>query len=541
MENEKNSKNATIYIILALVMGAIVGITGSTMAYKKHISQIASATVTTDTKLGAIWSLVDNYYVDPIDADSVMDRVYESILSTLDPHSSYMSKEVFTKEQEVLRGNFEGIGIIIRPVSDTICVAQVIPEGPSERAGLMAGDRILSVDGITVAGVKMPSDSVISMLRGPRKSVADIQILRLSDKKTHRFKIVRDIIKSPSLTYSGMLDKQTGYIRLNRFGETTYDEFREATIQLKREGMKRMVLDLRNNGGGTLSSAIDICDELLPGRELIVYTKGQHQRRKDAHSTPGGLFCKGDLVVMIDEFSASASEIVAGAIQDNDRGIIVGRRSFGKGLVQQQFPLPDQSAVMLTIARYYTPSGRCIQRPYDRGTDEYYSDFVQQVMNEYNGDSLLSQINDSTPYHTSKGRIVYGGGGIMPDKIIRYKTDTNIVYYNKLLNNSIINNYVFDHVSRKGGEIKSHYADEKEFLDNYTVSDDMLGELFELADKKGIRRNDKSIKLFREEIRTRIKAEIGDMLYGSNTFYKLILPYDPEIEDALKEITKQHN
>ena len=303
--------------------------------------------------------------------------------------------------------------------------------------------------------------------------------------------------------------------------------------ELKAKGMERLVLDLRDNSGGLLSAALGICDELLPDRELIVYTQGAHQRRQEEHSSRGGLFCKGELIVMIDEYSASASEIVAGAVQDNDRGLIVGRRSFGKGLVQQRFPLPDRSAIQLTTSRYYTPSGRCIQRPYNKGTDEYYADFAQNIIDEYDGDSTLYKINDSTPYYTAKGRTVYGGGGIYPDHTIHYKSDENVVYYNRLLNKGLLSDYIFDYVSYKGSTIKQKHPTEESFLKNYTVSDAMLEQLFANAEKKGIARDAKGIARYREEIRTRIKAGIGDMLYSNNAFYYLLLPYDPELKEAL--------
>ena len=518
---------------MALLLGCLIGVLASISAFGKRQTEYVYNSVS-DDKLNAIWSLVDKNYVDPLDGDSVMDKVYASVLSTLDPHSSYLPRKAFEKEKEVLRGNFEGVGVVIRMMKDTVCVSQVMSGGPSERAGLQAADRILSVDGKQVSGVGMRSDSVVALLRGPRKSTADVTIRRISEPTPRQVKIVRDVINTPSLTYSGMIDSKTGYIRLSRFGETTYDEFCEATRKLKKEGMRRMILDLRDNGGGALSSAIDICDELLPGREMIVYTQGEHQRRRNAYSSPGGLFSKGELIVMIDEFSASASEVVAGAIQDNDRGVIVGRRSFGKGLVQQQFALPDNSAVLLTIARYYTPSGRCIQRPYDKGSDEYYSEFVQHVMEEYSGDSLLSQVTDSTPYYTSAGRIVYGGGGILPDKTIHLKTDTNIVYYNKLLNKGTINDYVFDYVSLKGAGIRSRYVDGLSFEKHFVVSDAMMRDLFAKAENDGIKRNEKGIASFYNEIRTRVKAEIGDMLYGSDTFYKLLLPFDSEVKEAMR-------
>ena len=297
--------------------------------------------------------------------------------------------------------------------------------------------------------------------------------------------------------------------------------------------MNHLVLDLRDNGGGLMEAAIGICDELLPGRELIVYTQGAHQRRREEHSRPGGLFCKGKLTVLIDEYAASASEIVAGAIQDNDRGIIAGRRSFGKGLVQQQFDLPDHSAARITIARYYTPSGRCIQRPYDKGTDEYYSDFIQSLVDEYKGDSLLAHINDSTPYYTTKGRIVYGGGGIYPDHTIHYKTDENIVYYNQLINKNIINDYAFDIVSSDGRNIVAQHPSEESFVGNYTISEAMLQKLFARGEKAGIKRDAKCISRYRDEISSRLKASVGAMLYSQSAFFAVQLKYDPELKEAL--------
>ena len=314
--------------VSALVVGIYIGYAterGSRTAGSNSSNSIS------DYKLNAIWELVDRHYVDPLDGDSVMDKVYAAILSTLDPHSIYLSQQMLKRENEMLRGNFEGVGIVIRMRNDTVCASQIIPGGPSEQAGVLAGDRILRVDGKDISGVGISSDSAVTLLRGRRKSVADLLVYRPSENKTHTIKVVRNIISTPSLTYSGMLDASTGYIRLGRFGETTYEEFCDAVKELKSKGMKRMLLDLRGNSGGLLSAAVGICDELLPGKEMIVYTEGTHDRRKETHSSPGGLFCKGDLTVIIDEYSASASEIVSGAVQDNDRGTIVGRRSFGKG------------------------------------------------------------------------------------------------------------------------------------------------------------------------------------------------------------------
>ena len=538
----KKQINAPIVIIL-IVLSLTIGIFwGSTATIKRMgntaLSPYPSSGKFTD-KMEAIWSLIDRHYVDLLDNDTVMDRMYASMLAALDPHSRYLSQQEIASEMESLRGNFEGVGIILRFINDTVRASQIIPEGPAEKAGLQAGDIILAVNGEPVSGVKMGNDEVVKKIRGPRKSIVDLKIKRPSEDGLRHFKVVRDVIETPSISYSGMLDATTGYIRLTRFGESTLDEFRTSVSTLKKQGMQKMVLDLRNNSGGLLTAAIGICDELLPGKEMIVYTEGAHQRKQVERSHKGGLFDEGELIVMINEYWASASEIVAGAIQDNDRGLVVGRRSFGKGLVQQRFELPDQSALLLTIARYYTPSGRCIQRPYDRGSDEYYNDFIQQVIDGYVNDSLLSQITDSTPFYTTKGRVVYGGGGIYPDHSIGYKSDSNVVYYNQLISKNIVNDYVFDLVSSRGQTIKKQYKTPESFVSAYRVSDAMLEEIFNKAQQKGVDRNMRSIAKYKEDIRTYVKAEIAMMLYNTSSFYALTIKNDPELQEAVTYFKKK--
>lgn len=539
MENENKKNRTLLFVILALIVGAATGTTATLAAIGNRAVDITVDADGGNGKISYVWQLLKRHYVDPIDNDSITDRLCSTLLSTLDPHSYYLTSKEVESENEALRGNFEGIGTVLRKYNDTICAWQILDGSPSATAGLQAADRLVEVDGHNITGKNITIDSAVKMIRGPRRSNVDIKISRHGEPQPRIITLTRDIIPTPSASYSGMLDKTTGYIHLDRFAETTYDEFCNAVNSLKSKGMKSLIIDLRNNGGGLLSAAIDICDELLPGRELIVYTEGAHQRRREEHSRPGGLFCEGKLTIMIDEFSASASEIVAGAIQDNDRGTIVGRRSFGKGLVQQQYALPDQSAARITIARYYTPSGRCIQRPYDRGTDEYYTDFIQNLMDEYQNDSLLSRINDSTPYYTTNGRIVYGGGGIYPDHTIHYKSDENIVYYNQLINKGIIDDYAFDIVSDEGRKIKSTYPDGESFIKNYAVSEAMLQALYARGEKKGLKRDNKCINLYRNEIQSRLKAEIGIMLYSQSVFYEIQILFDPEIREAVSIMNKK--
>ncbi|MBO4307510.1 MAG: S41 family peptidase [Bacteroidales bacterium] len=530
----QNSKNTTLLltILTALVAGVCIGLLIPNNGVRKS-EGFVSQDIRASNKLDAIWGIVERHYVDNLSADTVMDKVYAAILSALDPHSRYLSAKELARESETLQGYFDGVGIVLRVVDDTICVDQVIPGGPSDKAGIIAGDRLLSVDSSKLSGVKLPVDKAVQLLRGPRGSQASILVKRPTEPSARIIKVSRNVIKTPSLAYNGMLDKQTGYIRLTQFSESTYEEFCAAVRNLRKKGMKRMILDLRDNNGGLLSAALNICDELLSGDELIVYTEGAHSRRKEVHSHRGGLFAEGELIVLIDEFSASASEIVAGAIQDNDRGLVVGRRSFGKGLVQQQFDLRDNSAIMLTIARYYTPSGRCIQRPYDKGTDEYYSDFIQQLTQNIEKDSVLMQITDSTQYRTVKGRIVYGGGGIYPDHVINYKKYPDIAYYNALINKNIFSTYTFNFISYNGAVIKQEYPTEDNFVNNYKVSDQMIEAIVRLGEKQGLSRNTKSISRYKEEMRSLTKALIGNMLYSSATYYRVHIWTDPEIKEAI--------
>lgn len=533
MKGQVKTYIALIFVVVAIFTGFYIGSVKTERKYSMRYNPDAPASLLFQYKLDTIGQLILNQYVDEIDNDSIMDRVFSSMLSSLDPHSTYISRKELNDEIATLRGNFEGVGIVVRMINDTVRAAQVISGGPSDKAGVQAGDCILSVDGIKLSGVKMSNDDVVAHLRGPRKSVADLKIKRAYETGPRLLKVIRDVIQTPSLSFSSMIDKETGYIHLTRFSESTYPEFRKAVIDLKAQGMKRMVLDLRGNGGGLLSTAIAICDDLLPGKELIVYTQGAHQKREEEHSKPGGLFSTGELIVMIDEYSASASEIVAGAIQDNDRGLIVGRRSFGKGLVQQQVALPDGSAMLLTVARYYTPSGRCIQRPYDKGTDKYYEEYIQQILNGYTNDSLLSKVTDPTPYHTSKGRVVYGGGGIYPDHTISYQKDTNIIYFNQLISSGAIDEYVVNLVSYTGHKIKKSYRTPEEFIRLFKVTDNDLEAVYRKASSKGVARNNKSIAAYKEQIRSRIKAEIGEMLYSNATFYEVLLWTDTDIKEAM--------
>lgn len=532
----KNKEN-NAYGVLTVVMVALAGVLlGLLIAPRNNRVNLNSAKL---SKLDDAMELIENYYVDKTDSDTLTEQMIAAMLSALDPHSHYLSVNDLKTESETIRGNFEGVGMQLEYVGDTACVSQVFQGGPGEKAGLQPGDRLLSVNGVKIAGAKMSKEDIVNHLRGPHHSVANITVHRYGEKANRRIQVRRDIIETPSIPYSGMLDKQTGYIRLTRFSETSAQEFHDAVAKLKQQGMKSLIFDLRGNGGGLLVAAIDIADELLPNKELIVYTKGAHQRRQDIHSHRGGLFAQGKLAILIDENSASASEVVSGAIQDNDRGIVIGRRSFGKGLVQRQFNLEDGSAIWLTTARYYTPSGRCIQRSYDKGTDEYYAEYLQQMIASATSDSLLTKITDTTKYYTTKGRVVYGGGGIYPDFPLKMHSDSCLVYFNKMIDKGIINQFAFRYITRNYTQLRKKYTSANDFVRNFSVDDAMFKQLINYAAAQGLPRNAHSIAKYNDNMRLMLKALISESLFYSETYYRIMLQSDLELSDARK-IFQQH-
>ena len=529
MSTTEHKAYGILTVVMAALTGMLLGVLVMPGANTGRDAQSLS-------KLDDAMDMIERYYVDDMDRDTLTEQMLAAMLSTLDPHSHYLSANALKREMETMQGGFEGIGIVLHYEGDTACVGQLIAGGPAEKAGLQPGDRLIMVDTLKIAGVGMSNDEVVSHIRGPHNTWADIALLRYGEKGLRHIKVRRDLISTPSITYSGMLDKTTGYIRLTRFGETSHNEFRTALRELKRQGMTGLVLDLRGNGGGLLSAAVNIADEFLPGRELIVYTQGDNQRREEVNSHRGGLFCEGRLAIMIDEYSASASEVVAGAVQDNDRGIIIGRRSFGKGLVQRQFELSDGSAIWLTIARYYTPSGRCIQRPYNKGTDEYYTDFLRQLVLESQADSMLVQITDSTEYHTSGGRLVYGGGGIYPDYVQKLHKDSLLIYYNSIVNKGVVDQYAFAYVTRHYPELRKRYATEGDFVRNFQTTDKMFDGMLSMADKMNIKRDPRCIAKYGKEMRNMLKALVGESLFSFDTYYRIMLPSDEDVTDAVRRL-----
>lgn len=491
-------------------------------------------------KFGRLLRLVDGYYVDSTNVDALTEKAIVNLLSELDPHSTYISKEEVEKMNEPLKGNFEGIGISFNIFKDTLLVLTTISGGPSEKVGLRAGDRIVEVDDKMIAGIGLKNSDVFDMLRGKKGTEVDLTVLRKPNNELLDFKIIRDKIPIFSLDASYMLDESTGYIKLNKFAATTTEEFLTAMLELKQQNLKNLVLDLRGNTGGYLKTAIEISDQFLKDNDLVVFTEGTNEAKREYRASSKGSFEIGNLVVLVDENSASASEIVSGAIQDWDRGIIIGRRSFGKGLVQKPFFLTDGSMVRLTTAHYYSPSGRCIQKPYENGVKEYRKDHMNRMTSGelFSEDSIV--FDEALKYKTLiNGRNVFGGGGVMPDIFIPMDTSVHYSYINRLRRNNIIYNYVLDYVDSNRDEIKSKHPEFEKFNENFSVTETMIDEIVANGEKEGIEKNTESLVFAGENMKKEIKSLLARDIYSRNDFFKVLYSDDEAILKALKVIENQ--
>lgn len=482
---------------------------------------------------------IERLYVDTTSEVKLVEDAITGMLDNLDPHSTYMDPEETREMNEPLQGNFDGIGIQFNLLTDTVYVIQVIPGGPSEKVGLIAGDRIVQVNDTVIAGVKMRTNEIMRRLRGPKGTEVRVKVKRKDVPELLDFKITRGKIPVYSLDAAYMADKHTGYIKLNRFAASSADEFREAITRLKKEGMRDLILDLQGNGGGYLNIAIDLADEFLDANKLIVYTRGSKMPREEAVSTARGDFEKGRLVVLVDESSASASEIVSGAIQDWDRGVIVGRRTFGKGLVQKPIPLPDGSMIRLTVSRYYTPTGRCIQKPYD---SEHLEDYHRDLIERYNRGELMSadsiHFPDSLRYNTlTTQRTVYGGGGIMPDVFIPVDTSRYTDYHRKIVAAGIVNrismNYLDEHRAELTGAYKKFSAYERDF---HVKDTDMMANLRTMADGEDIPFDEAQYTRSRPLIELQLKALIARDLFDMAEYFHIINADNSSYQKALEII-----
>ncbi|MDR2408344.1 MAG: S41 family peptidase, partial [Bacteroidales bacterium] len=472
--------------------------------------------------------------------EQLEEEAIRGMLLNLDPHSSYMTREETEQANTILMGGFEGIGIQFNIHLDTLQVVSVTSGGPSEKAGILPGDRIVKVNDENIAGIKISNNDVIQLLRGKKGTKVNIDILRNNQKELIPFEIVRDKIPVHSINIYYKIAPKTGYISIDNFTFTTANEFHYALNELIQQGIDKLILDLRGNPGGYLDAAIAVCDELLPDNSLIVYTYGKAVGKQEYYSTLDGLFKndKQKIVVLIDEYSASASEIVAGAIQDLDRGTVIGRRSFGKGLVQRQFYLKDSSEVFITVARYYTPTGRSIQRPYNtNNNDEYFADIITRYEKGEMESKDSIYFADSLRYLTPKGKLVYGGGGIMPDIFIPVKVSDSIVYFNKIANQGILFSYAIEYVDKNRERLTKTYKSADSFLSAFQVDNTMLSEITAKGKDAGITPSlsDYSVKEFKKWT----KAYIGRNLFGEQGFYPVINADDEMIKSAIIELNKK--
>ena len=482
---------------------------------------------------------ISNFYVDTLNEDRLIEEGIKGMLESLDPHSTYTNAKETKELEEPLQGEFSGIGIQFNMKQDTLYVIQTTVGGPSEKVGIMAGDRIITVNDTTIAGVKMKNSDIMKRLRGKKGSKVTVQVKRGNNPELITFRITRDKIPLYSIDATYMIDEKTGYVLISRFGAKTYDEMVEAIKKLEKQGMKQVIIDLGNNGGGYLNAAIDMCNEFLQRGQLIVYTQGDKNPRKEAKANGLGDYKDLKMVVIVDQLSASASEIFAGAMQDWDRAVVVGRRSYGKGLVQSPFKFDDGSMMRLTVARYYTPSGRCIQKPYTKGDKKHYEEDLLDRSKEgeyYHLDSI--QFNDSLSYKTLKnGRTIYGGGGIMPDVFVPLDTTENSKYYRDMLAKGIINQFAVDYVDKHRAGIKSSYKDVHDFDKRFSLTDADLKAFIAMGEKDSVKYNEKDYKTSERLFKTVLKGLIARDVFADPGAYTIIINHrNTDVQEALRVI-----
>lgn len=525
-----------IILSLVLVVGIWLGYFLSKRINNGSVFRQMSHASTTD-KINSLLNYIEYQYVDTIDKKDLVEKTVTSMLQSLDPHSSYIPASDFESVNEPLEGNFDGIGVEFNIIRDTIRVVTPIEGGPSEKIGIRAGDKLIKVEGKNVAGIKITNKQVFEKLRGKSGTIVKVTVLRNGITKPLEFKIIRDAIPLYSLDASYMVNPSIGYIKISKFAATTYQEYLKAFNELSKLGMKKLILDLRGNPGGYLNAAVDISDEFLTNGLQIVYTQGKANPKKTYKATEHGSFENNPLVILIDEGSASASEIVAGAIQDNDRGTIIGRRSFGKGLVQDQLQLPDGSAIRLTIARYYTPTGRCIQKPYSDDKNLYYSEENDRYANGelLNEDSI--KLDKTKMYKTPEGKIVYGGGGIMPDMFVPIDTARTNSFLNKVFYSGVINTFAFEYADKNRDKLKA-YSSSKNYIEQFDVNVTVLDEFYAYCAKQNLTLNNVSKEKTNEALKPYLKAFIGRDVFDKDAYYPIINKKDKCIIKAIEVLSK---
>lgn len=526
MQKQLNLKSITPFIIaLSLIIGIWIGQANS-----------PSSQSTSTSKLNHILSLITTDYVDSIDTDSIIEKSLPDIIAQLDPHSSYIPAKDLQATNDELHGSFSGIGISFNIMNDTINIIEVISGGPCEKVGVQAGDRIITIDNRKVAGVSISTDSVMALLKGPKNTKVTIGVKRRNSNTPISFEITRGEIPVNSVVASYIISPEIGYIKVDKFGEKTYHEFISALKKLSDLGAAKFIVDLRGNGGGTMGAALNMANEFLPDNKIIVNTKLRN--REEPHFSNGnGNFQNSEVVVLIDEFSASASEIFAGALQDHDRGLIIGRRSFAKGLVQFQYELKDKSAIRLTIGRYYTPSGRCIQKQYSLGDKKYEYDIIERLNHgeAYNADSI--KLNKDLKYKTANGRIVYGGGGIMPDVFVPNDTTELSKYYSLVSNAGLFQKFAFDYCDKNRNSLKTCKTT-GQLLKQIPSDDELKSQFVEFAQKNKIAPRQFDIEKSKKLIVSLIKALIARDIIGTQGYYEIFNTYDNTVQSAISHINK---
>lgn len=529
-ESDQSPKfNTRLPLLLAVTLAVGMFLGQKLPHYDRHFSLESSNNAQSGT-LDEILRYVEAKYVDSVDTENLRAKAIEHLLEGLDPHSIYISPDELQAVEDDMSGAFEGVGIEFIILDDTIQVVAPLAGGPSEGAGILAGDKLVSINDTVIAGVKIENGKIYNKLRGPKGSKVKIGVLRGKEKTLRYFEVTRDVIPVKSVDAAYMLDERTGYIRVAHFNSNTYHEFMQQLTPLAEEkGMKSLVLDLRGNPGGYLEEATEILSQLFPEGKLLVYTKGRVGQRKDYKSNGRARFDIQNVAVLIDEGSASASEIVAGAVQDWDRGWVIGRRSFGKGLVQEQYPLSNGGAMRLTVSRYYTPSGRCIQRDYKHGQD-YDHEAERRLKNGELSNAAKIQQGDTTKYYTGQGRIVYGGGGITPDVFIPIDTSFSGAYFTS------VRQQIPQFLSRwmENQNRSALPANLSDFDQNYTISDQMLEELAVYSEKQGVKRNPAEWVRCRSELKLQLKARLAKTLFGEEGLYKILNDDDPAVAKAIQ-------
>ncbi|MFY7707529.1 MAG: S41 family peptidase [Flavobacteriales bacterium] len=533
-QSKKPSALQPLFFAGTLIVGMFIG----TNLGDRNLLQVKTGSEENPNKLVSLIDFIEDNYVDSVDKKKLIDDAIQSVLKNLDPHSYYMNPEDLAQAQEQLEGKFDGIGVEFMILRDSLVVVKTVTGGPSEEAGLKSGDRIVKVEGEEISGKELNSDKAQKLLKGKKGSSVNVEVFRKGEKMP--FEITRGSIPIESVSSAFMFNDSIGYLKVERFAQTTYREFYDEMKKLQEEGCKKLVLDLRGNGGGLMDQATKMIEEFLPDNRTILYTDGLHSGKDEIKSSKNGKFRDMAVIVLIDQSSASASEIVAGALQDWDRAVTVGRRSFGKGLVQHEIELPDRSALRLTVARYYTPTGRCIQKPYG-DTIDYDNDFHSRLERGELTVADTTHFPDSVKYTTlgPLKRTVYGGGGIMPDVFVPLDS----IYLNGVLGelsySGVIREFSFNYIESRRKDFEK-FKDQKDFVKKFQVSDAMIGEVLKLAEKSGIKVSKASLRPINGELKSRIKAQIARHIYDDDAMQRVLLDGDRDFKKAL-DVANQYN